>query len=73
MCPWFIYLKLGRYVWKIIPFCAVIKIWEWFPKENGIYRYFEDDNDEEGMLKIVEAWKYIGEVEEKWFLHFNEE
>ena len=70
MFSWFIYSKLGRYVWKIIPACAVIKIQARFPKENGIYKNFEDDNNEEGVSEIVEAWEYIGDVEEEWFLYF---
>ena len=70
MFLWFIYSKLGRYVWKIIPACAVIKIQARFPKENGIYKNFEDDNNEEGVSEIVEAWEYIGDVEEEWFLYF---
>ena len=43
----------------------MIKIQEWFPEEIGIYRYFEDDDDEGGMSETVEAWEYIGEVKEK--------
>ena len=70
MFSWFIYSKSGRYVWKIIPACAVIKIQARFPKESGIYRNFEDDNNEEGVSEIVEAWEYIGDVEEEWFLYF---
>ena len=43
----------------------MIKIQARFPKENGIYRNFEDDNNEEGVSEIVEAWEYIGDVEEE--------
>ena len=65
MFSWFIHSKLGRYVRKIIPACAVIKIRERFSEENGIYRNFEGDNNEEGISEIVEAWKYNGDVEEE--------
>ena len=65
MFSWFIYSKLGRYVRNIIPSCAVIKIRERFPELTGIYRHFEDDNNEDGISEIVEAWEYIGDVEEE--------
>ena len=51
----------------------MIKIRERFPEENGIYRNFEDDNNEEGISEIVEAWEYNGDVEEEWFLYFYED
>ena len=51
----------------------MIKIWERFSEENGIYRNFEGDNNEEGISEIVEAWKYNGDVEEEWFLYFYED
>ena len=73
MFSWFIYSKLGRYVRKIIPACAAIKIRERFPEENGIYKNFEDDNNEEGISEIVEEWEYIGDVEEKLFSYFYED
>ena len=34
----------------------MIKIREQFPEENGIYRNFEDNNNE-GISEIVEAWE----------------
>ena len=67
----FIVCLLGRYVWKIIAACTVIKIWERFPKENGIYRNFEGNSNEESISEI-EALKYIGDVEEE-FLNFNKD
>ena len=65
MFSWFIYSKLGRYVRKIIPAWAIIKVRERFPEENGIYRNFGEDNNEDGISEIVKAWEYIGDVEEK--------
>ena len=43
----------------------MIKIRERFPGENGIYRNFEDDNNEEGISEIAEAWGYIGDAKEE--------
>ena len=40
---------------------------ERFPEEN-----FEDDDNEDDISEIAEAWEYIGDVEEEWFLHFFE-
>ena len=65
MFSWFIYSKLERYVRKIIPACAVTKIRGRFPEETGIYKNFEDDNNEDGMSEIVEAWECTGDVEEE--------
>ena len=50
----------------------MIKIRERFPEETGIYRNFEDDNTDDGISEIVEAWEYIGDVK-KLFLHFSED
>ena len=36
-----------------------------FPEETGIYKNFEDDNNEDGMSEIVEAWECTGDVEEE--------
>ena len=72
MLLWFIYSKWGRYIRKIIPVCATIKFQERFPEKNGIYRDLKDDNNEEGISEIVEAWEYICAVEEEQFLFFNE-
>ena len=43
----------------------MIKIRERFPEVTGIYRHFEDDNNKDGISEIVEAWEYIGDVEEE--------
>ena len=43
----------------------MIKIRERFPKENEIYRNFEDDNNEDAISEIAESWEYIGDVEEE--------
>ena len=69
----FIYSKLGKYVPKIIPACAVIKKRERFPGENGIYRRIEDNSKEEGISEIVEAWEYIDDVKKELFLYFYED
>ena len=47
---------------KIYSCWTVIKIQERFPEETGIYRNFEDDNTDNGISEIVEAWEYIGDV-----------
>ena len=44
---------------------CTIKIRERFPEETGIYRNFEDDNTDDGISEIVEAWEYIGDVKEE--------
>lgn len=49
----------------------MIKIRERFPEENGIYRNFEGNSNEESISEI-EALKYIGDVEEE-FLNFNKD
>ena len=57
--------EVGEICPKYYPSCAVIKIRERFPEVTGIYRHFEDDNNEDGISEIVEAWEYIGDVEEE--------
>ena len=66
-------LEVGELCPKIIPACAVIKIREQFPEENGIYRNFGDYNKEECVSEIAKAWEYIGDVEEELFLYSHED
>lgn len=49
----------------------MIKIRERLPEENGIYRNFEGNSNEESISEI-EALEYIGDIEEE-FLYFNKD
>ena len=56
---WFTYVKLGRYVRRVIPSCAVSKIRETFPEADGKYVNFEgDDEGADGISEIVKAWEW---------------
>ena len=54
---WFIYTKLGKNVRQIIPTCAVLKIREAFPAEDG--KYVKFDGNDEGIPNVEEAWKFL--------------
>ena len=56
---WFIYAKLGRYVRRVIPACAVSTIRETFLEADGNYVTFEgNDEGADGISEIVEAWEW---------------
>ena len=56
---YFTYAKLGRYVRRIIPACAVTKIRESYPEESGQNVNFDgDDEGADAFSEIVQAWEY---------------
>ena len=65
--------KLGKYVGKIIPTCAAIKIQEQFWEENGIYKNFEEDDNEEGYQKMLKHGDILVMLRKNDFYIFNED
>ena len=45
---WWIHVKLGRHIRRLIPSCVVNKIRERFPEEDGLYCGYK--GDDEGVI-----------------------
>ena len=64
---WWTHVKLGRHIRRLIPSCAVHKIKQMFPEEDGVYcGFIGDDEGAEKSSEIIEAWEL--EEDGGWFL-----